>query len=437
MPEKKKARVSATSVVPNVPHYAMLTATPLIPTVAGYELLLNCWAALPAVSAQLLQCLGPKDALRLSSTCRSLRSTLRFTAVPSVHLCLLMRQAGQASHSDGCDHLSVPWGRCYTLHGGCVYLLAPTAFPVPFTWAAPPEDHPMLVATKKCDAVAPWCAVVEEAVCLLMDLPDPAKAAAAILDAWPRHDESTPREGPRCMPVASTNVLEVPHWPFLHDWAQARVQASRGEAQSPTSLIHVQTAAHAGLLVQLFKALGSDPGPHMMTRGSLRKLKDAYLPHALMAQCLSSHKALVVQCTCTSQQGTLCIRCGAAGHIPTPGCPADLDTVLKVAARASALGVLQALCANGGGEGNLEALFAAMAVAAKFCDVETLHFVASQLCHRQTSKPPGPATSRAVTDSKGRTCLALVCMSPYCTAELPTRLIAQGCSLAKADEDGC
>eukprot|EP01079_Euglenida_sp_SAG-EU17-18_P005309 gene5309-5345_t len=120
MPEKKKARNGSSTAVPDA--------------VAGYELLANCWAGLPAVSAQLLQCLDPKGALRLSSTCRPLRSSLRFAAVPSVHLCLLMRQAGPASHSDGCElSVTVPWGRCYTLHGGCVYLLAPAAFPVPFT----------------------------------------------------------------------------------------------------------------------------------------------------------------------------------------------------------------------------------------------------------------------------------------------------------------
>eukprot|EP01079_Euglenida_sp_SAG-EU17-18_P005310 gene5310-5346_t len=130
----------------------------------------------------------------------------------------------------------------------------------------------MLVATKTCSAVAPWCAVVEGAVCLLAGLPDPAKAAAAILDTWPSHDESTPGydtpgpvfpsdadlpqpcayerasttgvplcicpwcipspHAPSCMtgPSRFSLGLLAPRWPFLHDWAQARVQASRGEA---------------------------------------------------------------------------------------------------------------------------------------------------------------------------------------------------------------
>eukprot|EP01079_Euglenida_sp_SAG-EU17-18_P009819 gene9819-1770_t len=86
------------------------------------------------VSTQLLQFLGPRDILHLSCICRSLRSSLRFTAVPSVHLLLLMRQATPLADD---DELSVPWGRCYSLHCGRVDVLSPVGFPVPFTWTAP------------------------------------------------------------------------------------------------------------------------------------------------------------------------------------------------------------------------------------------------------------------------------------------------------------
>eukprot|EP01079_Euglenida_sp_SAG-EU17-18_P005523 gene5523-5509_t len=183
--------------------------------------------------------------------------------------------------------LTVPWGRCYALHGGRAYVLAPSSFPVPFTWTAPLEDHPML-------------------------------AAAAVLDAWRRHNDSASgcciftsvasasdsdvSEGPRCMPAASTNALEVPHWFLLHDWAQACVQASRGQIRPPTSLISIQTAAHAGLLMQLPGTTGTNSGPNMMTR------------------CLSPHKLKdLVQCTT------------CAVHIPTKPPCASTIAVLPLA----------------------------------------------------------------------------------------------------------
>ena len=60
----------------------------------AYKLLAECWAGLPAVAARLLQFLSARDALRLTSVCRVLNSTLRCTSVPSVHLFLLMLEAG-------------------------------------------------------------------------------------------------------------------------------------------------------------------------------------------------------------------------------------------------------------------------------------------------------------------------------------------------------
>ena len=101
------------------------------------HLVSDCWARYPAVAAQLLQLLGPKDILHLSAVSPTLCSSLRFTAVPSVHLFLLMHQACPASTVD-ITELPVPWGRCYPIHGGGVFVLAPAGFPVPFTWTPPP-----------------------------------------------------------------------------------------------------------------------------------------------------------------------------------------------------------------------------------------------------------------------------------------------------------
>eukprot|EP01079_Euglenida_sp_SAG-EU17-18_P009426 gene9426-245_t len=153
---------------------------------------------MPAVSAQLLQVLDSKDALRLPSTCLSMRGSLKFSAVPSV-----------------------PLSASLCLSAG----LHPLR----------PEDYPMLVATKTCSAVALWFAVVEGAVCLLAGLPSPAEAAAAALDALRRHDLAS-RVNPCRLPAHSANTLEVPHWPFLHDWAQARVQASRAHLLPSSAL---------------------------------------------------------------------------------------------------------------------------------------------------------------------------------------------------------
>ena len=151
------------------------------------KLLAECWAGLPAVAARLLQFLSARDALRLTSVCRALNSTLRCTSVPSVHLFLLMRQA-VAGPGQALEEMPVPWGRCYTPDGGRVYLLAPAGLRVPFRWAGPSDDCPALVGNRPpCTVASPWCAVVEGAACLLMDLPDPVEAAAAVLESRRRY----------------------------------------------------------------------------------------------------------------------------------------------------------------------------------------------------------------------------------------------------------
>ena len=100
------------------------------------------------MAARLLQFLSARDALRLSSVCRILNSTLRCTSIPSVRLFLLMRQAVASPGQATLEEMSVPWGRCYTPDEGRVYLLAPAGFRVPFTWAGPPEDCPALVGNR-------------------------------------------------------------------------------------------------------------------------------------------------------------------------------------------------------------------------------------------------------------------------------------------------
>ena len=101
-----------------------------------------------------------------------------------MHLFLLMRQAA-AGPGQALEEMPVPWGRCYTPDEGRVYLLAPSGLRVPFLWAGPSDGYcPAVVGnTPPCTVASPWCAVVEGAACLLMDLPDPVEAAAALLQS--------------------------------------------------------------------------------------------------------------------------------------------------------------------------------------------------------------------------------------------------------------
>ena len=76
---------------------------------ASVSFLQRCWDN-PPLAQCLLALAGPDALLRLSCTCRSLRLTLTFEAVPWVRLLLLMRRAATAGHLERVGETrQMPW----------------------------------------------------------------------------------------------------------------------------------------------------------------------------------------------------------------------------------------------------------------------------------------------------------------------------------------